>query len=62
MCEYDIVLRIYGHFYQLSGFMRVSACLTTNHEVAGSIPGTSTNFKCGLDLERGARCLMKTIG
>ena len=25
----------------------------SDHEVAGSIPGTSTNFKCGLGLERG---------
>ena len=24
-----------------------SACLTTDHEVADSIPETSTNFKCG---------------
>ena len=28
-----------------------SACLTTDHEVVGSIPGTSTNFKCGLGRE-----------
>ena len=27
-------------------------CLTTDHKVAGSIPGTSTDFKCGLGLER----------
>ena len=38
------------------------ACLTTDHEVAGSIPGTSTNFKCGLGLERGPPSLMRTIG
>ena len=29
------------------------ACLTTDHEVSGSIPGTSTNFKCRLGLKRG---------
>ena len=34
----------------------------TDHEVAGSIPGTSTNFKCGLDLERGPPSLVRTIG
>ena len=39
-----------------------SACLTTDHEVAGSIPGTSANFKCGLDLERGSPSLVRTIG
>ena len=35
---------------------------TTDHEVAGSIPGTSTNFKCGLGLERGPPSLVRTIG
>ena len=38
------------------------ACLTTDYEVAGSIPGISTDFKCGLDLERGSPSLMRTIG
>ena len=38
------------------------ACLTTDYEVAGSIPGTSTNFKCGLGLERGPPSLVRTIG
>ena len=37
-------------------------CLTTDHEVAGSIPGTSTNFNCGLGLERGPPSLVRTIG
>ena len=37
-------------------------CLTTDHEVASSIPGTSTNFKCGLGLERGPPSLLRTIG
>ena len=37
-------------------------CLTTDHEVAGSIPGNSTNFKCGFGLERGPPSLMRTIG
>ena len=32
------------------------------YEVAGSIPGTSTNFKCGLGLERGPPSLVRTIG
>ena len=35
--------------------------MTTDHEVAGSIPSTSTNFKCGLGLERGPPSLMRTI-
>ena len=38
-----------------------SACLITDHEVAGSIPGTFTNFKCGLGLERGPPSLVRTI-
>ena len=37
-------------------------CLTTYHEVAGSIPGTSTNFRCGLGLERAPLSLARTIG
>ena len=37
-----------------------SACLTTDHEVAGSIPGTSANFKCVLGLERGSLSLVTT--
>ena len=32
------------------------------HEVAGSIPGTYTNFKCGLGPERGPANLVRTIG
>ena len=28
---------------------------------AGSIPGTSTNYKCGLGLERGPPSLVRTI-
>ena len=38
------------------------ACLTNDHEVMGSIPGTSTSFKCGLGLERGPPSLVRTIG
>ena len=38
------------------------ACLTTDHEVAGLIPGTSTNFKFWLGRERGPPSLMWTIG
>ena len=33
-----------------------------DHEVAGLIPGTSTNFKCGLGLDRGPPSLVRTIG
>ena len=36
--------------------------LDTDHEVAGSIPVTSTNFKCGLGLERGPPSLVRKIG
>ena len=35
---------------------------STDHGVAGSNPGTSTNFKCGLGLERGPPSLVRTIG
>ena len=34
----------------------------TDHDVAGSIPGTSTNFKCGLGLKQGPPSLVRTIG
>ena len=40
----------------------VNICLTTDHGVAVSIPGSSTNFKCGLGLERGPASLVRTIG
>ena len=43
------------HAYSLSLYIH------TDHEVAGSIPGTSTNFKCGLGLERGPHSLVRTI-
>ena len=36
--------------------------LTTDHGVTGSIPGTSTNWKCGLGLERGPSSIVRTIG
>ena len=39
-----------------------SSCMTTDHEVAGSILGNSTSFKCGLGLERGTPSLVRTIG
>ena len=39
----------------------VSMCVT-NHEVADSIPGTSTDFKCGLGLERGPPSLVRILG
>ena len=45
-----------------SSLVKWLACLTTDHEVAGSIPGTSTHFKCGLGLERGPPSLVETIG
>ena len=34
----------------------------SDHEVTGSIPSTSTNFKCRLGLEWGPTSLMRTIG
>ena len=37
-------------------------CLTADKGVASSIPGTSTNFKSGLGLERGPPSLVRTIG
>ena len=35
------VLHMYFYNSQPAALVYVSACLTTNHEVAGSIPGTS---------------------
>ena len=41
----------------------LGVCMSdTDHEVAGSIPSTSINFKCGLDLKRGPPSLVRTIG
>ena len=40
----------------------IGLVVTTDHEVAGSIPGASTNFKCGLGLEQGPPSLMRTMG
>ena len=34
--------------YTSALLVKWSACLSTDHEVAGSIPDTSTNFKCVL--------------
>ena len=39
----------------------MSACLTTDHEVAGSISGISTNFQCGLGLDMGLPSLVRTF-
>ena len=33
-----------------------------SYGVTGLIPGTSTNFKCGLGLKRGPLSLVRTIG
>ena len=41
--------------FSLFSLVQRSACLTTDHEIASSIPGTSTDFKCELSLERGPR-------
>ena len=38
------------------------ACLTTDHEVAVSISGTSTNLKCELGLEWGPPSLVRPVG
>ena len=51
-----------SRFYLIILSDGMSACMTTDHEVAGSIPGTSTNFKCGLGLELGPPSLVRTIG
>ena len=50
-CYYYYYYYYYHYYY-----------IITDHEVAGSIPGTSANFKCGLDLERGPPSLVRTIG
>ena len=42
----SIIRVIFGiHFKVTASLVYWLACLTTDHEVAGSIPGTSTNFK-----------------
>ena len=48
---------IHGFF-----FISLKYCLVQDHEIAGSIPGNFTNFKCGLGLERGPPSLVRTIG
>ena len=47
---------------QNTSLVQWPACLTTDHGVTGSIPGTSTNFKYGFGLERGPPSLVRTIG
>ena len=50
-------------YFNLAGSLILgSESLTTDHEVAGLIPDTSTNLKCGLGLERGLPSLVRTIG
>ena len=46
----------------ISIIVGIGVSMSTNHEVAGSIPGTSTNFKYGLGLERSPPSLVRTIG
>ena len=52
---------IYFETFLVPFLVQWLSCLTTDHEVAGSIPGTSTNFKYGLGLERGPPNLVTTI-
>ena len=52
------LLYVISLYYMLFRLPRWSS----GHEVAGSIPGTFTNFKCGLGLERGPPSLVRTIG
>ena len=64
-CQIKPVKKKFQHpksqLFIFKGYL-ILVCLTTDHEVAGSIPGTSTNFKCGLGLERGPPSLVRTIG
>ena len=52
----------YYYYFLFIFFIFFTECLTSDHEVAGSIPGTSTNFKCGLGLERGLPSPVRTTG
>ena len=56
------LLVLYTYIYMTASLVKWSAYLTTDHEVADSILGTSTNFKCGLGLERGSPSLVRTVG
>ena len=60
-CSVQHSLFLFMFFYVFS-LVQWLACLITDHEVAGSIPGTSTNFRCGLGRERGPPSLVRTIG
>ena len=58
----DYVQRKMGNIslYATATLVYESACLTTGHKVADSIPDTST--KCGLGLEWGPSHLVRTAG
>ena len=42
--DYNTIIMSY---YVTASLTKWSACLTTNHEILGSIPGTSTNLTVG---------------
>ena len=55
--ELNVLIKTQVNCITINGGMTTSlvqgsARLTTDYEVAGSIPGTSTNFKCGLGMKR----------
>ena len=58
--------QILGQCHELQILVQVpiKACIFSfhDHEVADLIPGNSTNFKCGLGLERGPPSLEWAIG
>ena len=58
----ELILDFFQFYFILFfSFFKGSACLTTDYEVAGSIPGIPT-FKCQVGLERGPPSFVSTIG
>ena len=58
----NIEVYLFNNPHNITMNFNILTCLTTDHEVAGSISGTSINFKYGLGLEWGPPSLMETIG
>ena len=61
--DFELVMLNYAKYiYSTASLVKWLACKTTDRDVADSIPGISTNIKCGLILERGPPTLVRTIG
>ena len=58
-CVNPLKIKVLINYY-LDRLVGLGVCMS-NHEVAGLILGTSTNFKCRLGLERGPPSLVRII-